>query len=398
MSVSATAGLAEPAGASALRIEPVTSARGRQAFVDLPYDAYRSLETWRAPLRFERKAQLEPKSNPGLALLDHQLFVAWRGDKPVGRIAALVNHAHLERHDPACGHFGFLDTLEADTDLVKALIEAAAGWLSTRGMTRMAGPFNFSVNEECGLLVEGFDTPPMIMMGHGRPDYASTLEALGFEKAMDMHAYICRLGEIYDRFPLTERLVRFAQRDDGISIRPISHARFKEEVALVLDIFNDAWSDNWGFVPFGDAQIRHMASELRPLLREDSVWIASVDNTPMAFTLVVPNINEVVDGLDGRLLPFGWLQLLKGLKLKGPASARIPLAGVRKGHHKTRRGLAAFAAASDAAIAAQHARGVRDIELSWVLEDNEDLIGLTRLQNCERYKTYRIYERRLEGL
>ena len=398
MNAVSPAALADPDASSNIRIEPVTGARGRQAFVDLPYDAYRGMENWRAPLRFERKAQLDPKSNPGLDLLDHQLFVAWRGETPVGRIAALVNRAHLERHDPECGHFGFLDTLEPDTDLVKALIETAADWLRTRGMKDMAGPFNFSVNEECGLLVEGFDTPPMIMMGHGRPDYADALETLGFQKAMDMHAYICRLGEVYDRYPLTERMVRFAERDEGISIRPISHSRFKEEVALVLEIFNDAWSDNWGFIPFGDDQIRHMAGELRPLLREDSVWIASVDNTPMAFTLIVPNINEVVDGLDGRLLPFGWVQLLHRLKLKGPASARIPLAGVRKSYHKTRRGLAAFAAASDAAIAAQHARGVRDIELSWVLEDNEDLIGLTRLQNCERYKTYRIYERRLEGL
>ena len=193
-------------------------------------------------------------------------------------------------------------------------------------------------------------------------------------------------------------MVRFAERDPRISIRPIRHADFQKEVALVLDIFNDAWSDNWGFVPFTDEQIRHMAGELRPLLREDGVWIASVDGEPMAFTLIVPNINEAIDGLDGRLLPFGWLQLLNRLKLKGTRSARIPLAGVRKAFHKTRRGLAAFAAASDAAVAAQHAHGVRDIELSWVLENNEDMIGLTRLQDCERYKTYRIYERELEAL
>lgn len=381
----------------ALRIEAVTDRAGRAAFVSLPYDAYRHLPTWRPPLRFERKAQLDPKGNPGLALLDHELFLARRGDRVVGRIAALINRAHLDRHDPYCGHFGFLDTLEPDAELVAALIRTAAGWLKARDMTRMAGPFNFSVNEECGLLVDGFDTSPMIMMGHGRPDYADALEAMGFEKAMDMHAYICRFGETYERYPLTERMVRFASRDEGISIRPISHSRFQDEVALVMDIFNDAWSENWGFVPFGDDQIRHMASELRPLLREDSVWIAYVDGEPMAFTLIVPNINEAVEGLDGRLLPFGWLQLINRLKLKGTRSARIPLAGVRKAYHKTRRGLAAFAAASDAAVAAQHARGVRDIELSWVLENNEDMIGLTRLQDCQRYKTYRIYQQELEA-
>lgn len=396
-----SAGLMAPAALSAssdLRVEAVSDRAGRAAFVNLPYDAYRRLPEWRPPLRFERMAQLDPKSNPGLALLDQQLFLAWRGERVVGRIAAIINRAHLERHDPDCGHFGFLDTIEPDAELVATLIEAAAGWLKQRGMKRMAGPFNFSVNEECGLLVDGFDTPPMIMMGHGRPDYAGSLEALGFRKAMDMHAYVCRFGETYERYPLTERMVRFAERDPRISIRPIRHADFQKEVALVLDIFNDAWSDNWGFVPFADEQIRHMAGELRPLLREDSVWIASVDGEPMAFTLIVPNINEAIDGLDGRLLPFGWLQLLNRLKLKGTRSARIPLAGVRKAFHKTRRGLAAFAAASDAAVAAQHAQGVRDFELSWVLENNEDMVGLTRLQDCERYKTYRIYERELEAL
>jgi hypothetical protein len=380
-----------------LRIEQVAGRKDRAAFVDLPYSAYRNLPAWRAPLRFERMAQLDPKKNPGLAMLEHELFIAWRGDKAVGRIAAIINPAHLDRHDSECGHFGFLDTLEPDADLVAALIDAAGDWLRARGLKRMAGPFNFSVNEECGLLVDGFDSPPMIMMGHSRPDYAAALEGLGFRKAMDMHAYICSFGETYERYPLTERMVRLAERDEGITIRPIRHSSFHEEVALVLDIFNDAWSGNWGFVPFGDDQIRHMASELRPLLREDSVWIASVDGVPMAFTLLVPNVNEAAEGLDGRLLPFGWMQLVNRLKVKGTRSARIPLAGVRKAYHKTRRGLAAFAAASDAAVAAQHARGVRDIELSWVLENNEDMIGLTRLQDCRRYKTYRIYERDLEA-
>ncbi|WP_084399841.1 hypothetical protein [Henriciella aquimarina] len=384
-----------PSVGEKLRIEPVCSRAERKAFVNLPYDAYRHVPNWRPPLRFERMAQLDPKGNPGLALLDHELFLAWRGDKPVGRIAAIINPYHLEKHDPDCGHFGFLDTLEPDTDLVGALTETAAAWLEQRGMTRMAGPFNFSVNEECGLLVDGFDTPPMLMMGHGRPDYATSLETLGFSTAMNMHAYICRLGEVYDRHPVTDRLVRQAERDPGITVRPIRHSHFQDEVALVLDIFNDAWSENWGFIPFSEDQIRHMASELRPLLREDGVWIASVDGEPMAFTLMVPNVNEAIEGLDGRLLPFGWVQLLNRLKLKGTRSARIPLAGVRKAYHKKRRGLAAFAAASDAAAAAQHRRGIREIELSWVLETNEDLISLTRLQNCERYKTYRIYEREL---
>jgi hypothetical protein len=384
-------------GHDAVTVEPVCDRADRAAFVSVPYEAYRHLPAWRPPLRFERAAQLDPKSNPGLGLIEHQLFLARRGDRVVGRIAAIINRAHLERHDPACGHFGFLDTIEPDRELVAALVDAAAGWLRARGMKRLAGPFSFSVNEECGLLVDGFDTPPMVMMGHGRPDYGAGLEALGFTTAMDMHAYICSFGDTYVRHPTTQRLVTTAARDPGISIRPIRHSCYHEEVALVMDIFNDAWSENWGFVPFDADQIRHLASEIRPLLREDSVWIASVDGEPAAFMLIVPNVNEAIEGLDGRLLPFGWLQLVNRLKLKGTRSARIPLAGLRKPFHKTRRGIAALSAAGDAALAAQHRRGVRAFEFSWVLETNQDMIAFTRLQNSERYKTYRIYERELEA-
>ncbi len=393
------AGLAEtrvhPKAGMDVRIDRVSDKAGRRAFVSLPYDAYRDTPNWRPPLRFERLAQLNESSNPGLAALDHALFIARRGDRVVGRIAALVNPAHLERHDPEGGHFGFLDTLEPDTGLVKALIETAAVWLRSRGMKRMSGPFNFSVNEECGLLVDGFDTPPMLMMGHGRPDYATSLETIGFRKAMDLQAYICRMGETYERHASTARMLAMAERDPRISFRPINMSNFAGEVALVLDIFNDAWSDNWGFIPFGDDQIHHMASELRPLIREDGCWIASIDGEPMAFTLIIPNLNEAIDGLDGRLLPFGWLQLVNRLKMKGTRTARLPLAGARKAHHKTRRGLVAFAAACDAAVAAQHRRGMRELELSWVLETNTDLIALTNLHNCEHYKTYRIYQRDL---
>ncbi len=384
------------ARARPVAVDLVRSRAGRADFASLPYRAYRHLPNWRAPLRFERKAQLDATANPGLQSIDHALFLARRGGVPVGRIAAIVNPAHLERHDPQCGHFGLLDTLEPDAGLVAALVEAAADWLRQRGMQRMAGPFNFSVNEECGLLVDGFETPPMVMMGHGRPDYARSLERLGFTKAMDMHAFLCRLGDTYERHALTNRLVQAARDDPGISIRPIRRADFEDEVGLVLDIFNDAWADNWGFIPFDATQIRHLASALRPLLRDDGVWIGSVDGVPMAFTLILPNLNEAAAGLDGRLLPFGWLSLLYRLKLQGTRSARIPLAGMRRSHHKMRRGMAAFAAASDAAIAAQHRRGVREIELSWILETNEDMIGMTRLNRCERYKTYRIYERDLD--
>ena len=388
----------QPAAASsaaALRVVPVASVADRAAFLDLPYRAYRGQPGWRAPLRMERAAQLDPAQNKGLAHIDHTLFLARRGGEVVGRIAAIVNHAHLGIHHDCTGHFGFLDTLVPDTEAVAALIEAAANWLRAQGMTRIRGPFSFSINEETGLLVEGFETPPMILMPHGRPDYAPALEGAGLVKAMDMHAFHYKFGETYTMPPRVRRLVEGFREDPALTIRPLDMRNFKADIALIMELFNDAWAENWGFVPFSADQIGAMAKELRPLIHPRSLWIASIDGAPAAFTLFLPDINEMADGLDGRLLPFGWAQLLYRLKIRGPRRSRLPLAGIRRKYHKSRRGLLAMAGCYEAAFRAQHEQGVREVEASWVLEVNRDLLKLITLYDMTRYKTYRVYEKPL---
>lgn len=386
---------AEPQVAGDVTVEAVTTAAQRRAFLDLPYRAYRDLPAWRAPLRLERKAQINPKHNPALARMDHALMLARRGSQVVGRIAAFVNPAHLAVHGDATGHFGFLDTAAPDLAAVAALTRAAEDWLRARGMARIAGPFNFSVNEECGLLVDGFDSPPMLMMPHGRPDYAAALEARGYAKAMDLYAFLHDFDETYSAPPKVQKWKAAFQRDPALSVRPLDMRNFAADITLVMDIFNDAWSQNWGFVPFSADQIGAMAKELRPLIRADALWIAMIGGEPAGFTLLLPDLNELTQGLDGRLLPFGWAQLLWGLKLRGPRRARLPLAGLRRKFHKTRQGMLAMTGSCESAFAAQHARGIRQIEASWILETNRDLLNLVALYDMPRYKTYRIFEKAL---
>lgn len=386
---------APPNSRAQIAIKRVVTSADRRAFLEVPYAAYRDLPVWRAPLRFERAAQIDPKRNPALAQMPHELLLAVRGDEVVGRLAVFLNPAHLARYNDQTGHFGFLDTVEEDSEAVAALMRTAEEWLRGKGMSRIAGPFNFSVNEECGLLVDGFDSPPVMMMLHGRPDYAPALEANGYDKAMDMHAYMIGLDDQYRTPPIAQKLIDAFGRDPRLSIRNLDSRNYDREIIEVLDIFDDAWSANWGFVPFGKAEITHMAKELKPLITPDHLWIGHIDGEAACFVLVLPDIFEAAEGLDGRLLPFGWLQFLHRLKITGTKTARIPLAGMRRKFHKTKRGVQTMAATCNAALAAQHARGVRNIEASWILETNRDLVNIISLFDAPRYKTYRIYEKAL---
>ncbi|MEP5761863.1 MAG: hypothetical protein ABJ327_21645 [Litoreibacter sp.] len=377
-------------------ISPVRTAQDKRAFLDLPYRAYGQDPNWRAPLRMMQSDQLSPKKNVALDDMEHELFLARRNGEVVGRIAAIVNGSYLARYQNQTGHFGFLDTLEPDPELVSALLAQAENYLKARDMRRMLGPFNFSINEECGLLVDGFDTPPMILMPHGRPDYASAFEATGLKSIKETFALRYKFGPDHATAKRIDRIKQAALADPNLTIRPLDMRNFKAEIALIMDMFNDAWSQNWEFVPFSEAQITHMAKELRPLVTEQSFRIAEYKGEAIAFAVFLPDLNELADGLDGRLLPFGWLQLLYRLKIRGPKRARLPLAGLRQSHQKTRRGLLAAIGSFEAAIEAQRTLGVEEIEASWVLEDNDDLMAMCLSYGFEKYKTYRIYEKSFE--
>ncbi len=338
---------------------------------------------------------INPKHNPLLARMDHCLFLARRGDEVVGRISAHINPLHNDHYNETTGHFGLLDTLRPDEELVHALLKTAEDWLRDRGMTKIGGPYSFSVNDECGLLIDGFDTPPMIMMPHGRPDYGQAMDKAGYAKAMDTFAFRYDFAEEYYIPPQVQKLKTSSEKNASVSVRPMDMKNFKSDVALVLDIFNDAWSQNWGFIPFDKQQIDTMASEMRALVKSDSMFISSIDGEAVAFALFLPDINDLAAGLDGHLLPFGWAKFLYRLKVSGPKRSRMLLAGLRRKYQKTIYGVGAISAACESAMRAQHARGVRTIEGGWVLETNRDLIRICKLYDMDQYKTYRLYEKPL---
>ena len=377
-------------------VDQAKNASDIKTFVDLPYRAYRGEPHWRAPLRMERREHFDPKKNLSLDELQPSYFLASRNNQVVGRIASFVNPKHLRHHNDQTGHFGFLDILDArDEETVTALLQAAESDLRAKGLSRIGGPYNFSVNDECGMLVDGFDSPPSVMMPYGRRDLPKMMEQAGYQKAMDTFAFRHRMSETFSSPAFVSRIKKRFDTDPRISVRPLDMSRLYEDIALIVGIFNDAWSENWGFLPISDEEAKFLADSMKPVLQTESLWIAFIDGEPASFTLMIPNLNEATLGLDGRLLPFGWATLLYRIKVQGVKSARIPLAGTRKKFHKTRRGMTATVGAWEACLSAQHAKGVREVEFSWVLETNKDLLGLAEIYDCDRYKTYRVYEKEL---
>lgn len=368
--------------------------RGEGEFLEFPYSLYKDEPMWRAPLRFERKEQFSPKKNPTLNSISRQLFLAKHAGEIVGRIAAFINHAHQSHHNDGAGHFGYFDC-EADPEVGAALLKSAQEWLIAQGCKKMVGPAQWSVNEECGLLIDGFDTPPVVMMPYGRADYQAMFETAGFSKATDMYAFQADLNAGYPRPKQTQMMMRLAQRDPDIVVRPMHSRNFMDEVQLVMDIFNDAWSENWGFVPFSPEQIEHMAKEIRPLMFKEGLWVGEIQGEPVAYIWMIPDLNEAVAGLDGKLLPFGWATLVNRLKIKGVKQARIPLMGLRKEWHNTRKGLAIVAQLCESVFEAGRKKGFTHCELSWILEDNAAMVRICEQASAKAYKTYRMYEKAL---
>jgi len=379
---------------SEITIVAVENENQKKQFLDFPYELYKDDPNWRAPLRMERRDQLNPAKNPSLKKLDVQLFLALKGGNVVGRIAAILNPAHLKQYKDNTGHFGFLD-VENEPHIMNLLLKAAEDWLKAKGMQRIVGPLNFSVNEDLGLPIEGFDTPPMLMMPFGRPDYQETIESLGYEKEIDLQAYITNVPDSYPHPKMVQTMCDVVDKDPRVTTRQMDKKNFVREVQAAMEVFNNAWSDNWGFIPFSDEQINHIANELKPIIVDEFFWVCDVDGVPAAFALMVPNINEAAYGLNGRLLPFGWLKLLYRLKFKGVKTGRILLMGVNKEFQKTRLGLGMAAKLSANIFDRARKRGYQDVEMSWILETNKSMIRIIKMGGGKLYKTYRMYRKDL---
>jgi len=379
-------------GGAPLRIIPVAGKTDIDQFIRVQSLILGSDPAWIPPLLVARRMHLSAKNNPYFQHARWQAWIAWRGDRPVGRISAQIDALHLERYGDATGFFGMLDA-EDSAETFAALISTAEQWLREQGMRRVRGPFSLSINEETGLLIDGFETPPVFMMGHARPYYAERIEQCGYAKAQDMLAYM--IAPDFEAPRIMQRLV--AASAQRVRVRPLDRQRFDAEIALLRDIFNDAWTENWGFVPFTEAEFHELGQTLRFLLPEDLIQIAEVDGEAAAFIVGLPNINEAIRDFGGKLFPFGWLKLLWRLKVRFPGSARVPLMGVRQKFQHTRLGPGLAFQVIDAVRKELHRHGARQIELSWILEDNAGMRNIIESIGGRAYKRYRVYERQLDA-
>jgi hypothetical protein len=372
-----------------ISLEVVTQGRGMRDFLALPERLYAQDPAWVAPLLFEQKQRFSPR-NPFFRHARWRGWLARRDGRPVGRITAQIDQLHLDHHGDATGYFGMLEG-EQDPAVFAALFGAAEDWLREQGMQRVRGPFNLHINEEVGLLVEGFDTPPFVLMGHARPWYDAAVKARGYAGVKDLLAY-----RIHPDFEAPAVMTRLAQRVSGrVRVRPIRRRDLLADAEVMRDIFNDAWLDNWGFVPIARPEWEETVSTLAKLLPDDYIQIAEYDGEPVAFIVALPNLNEAARDLRGRLLPFGWAKLLWRLKVRHPQSARIPLMGVRRQFQHSRLGPTLAFLVIDAVRRALHERGVRTVEMSWILEDNDGMRNIIETIGGEAYKRYRVYEKDL---
>lgn len=375
---------------TAVEIVPVQGRALLDRFIRLAERFHRDDPHYIAPLHLERRDALTPK-NPFFGHADVQFWIARKDGRDVGRISAQIDRQALAVRPDATGQFGLI-AAEDDPAVFQALFATAEDWLRSRGMKRMQGPFNLNINEEMGLLVDGFHTPPMLLMGHDRPYAAGRLEEWGLRKEKDVYAYIYDVT--VDLPPGARRLIDRPLPKE-IRVRRLDLKRYNDEVRTITEIFNDAWLDNWGFVPLTEIETDHLAKSLKPLLDPRLVQIVEQDGSPAGFLVCLPNINEAIHDLGGKLLPFGWAKLLWRLKVSGVKTARVPLMGIRRSAARGVIGKLLPFLLIDAVRKEAAGMGFTRIELSWVLEDNMPMRHINESLGGVAYKTYRIYEKAL---
>ena len=376
---------------SELHIHLVSGKADLKAFIHVPDALYADDPNWIQPLEVERMGVLTDK-NPYFLNGEAQYFIAYRGDQPVGRISAQVDQLALECIDPKMGHIGFFEC-EDNVGTAKALFKAAEGWLKSKGMTKVRGPFSPSVKTECGLLVKGFETPPMIMMGHALPYYEKLYKAAGYKKAMDMFAYLLDITKEFDEKML--RFVAMGERNKSIEIRDIDMKRYSQELDHFFEIYNDAWANNWGFIPLTDEEWRHTKKEMKPLIAAHRSRICSYKGEPVAFMVALPDINDFTKDFKGKLFPFNIFKLLWRIKTKYPERGRVPLMGLRRNMQGTLPGACMVFMLIETIRREFCKRGGKIGELSWILEDNDAMNKILVDIGCVKYKTYRMFEKTL---
>lgn len=380
-----------------ITIEAITDKKGRARFVDLGRDFAARVEHSVPQLRSEQLELVDPAKNPFFGHARAQLFIAHRDGAPVGRISAHIDELALKMpveqgFGPGAGMFGYFDAEDAQTS--SALIEAAEQWLRDEGMTRVLGPISMSIWEEPGLLVRGHDHAPIIMMGHHPAHYAAWIEAAGYTCAKTLYTYDLDITREFS--PLIQRIVKSGERNKRINVRPVRKSDWDAEAAKILAILNDAWSDNWGYVPLTPDEVAYTGVKLKPIIHEEINMIAEVDGDPVAFMLTFPDINHPLAKINGKLFPFGWFHMLRWLRKPSGSDLRVPLMGVLKEYQNSRMAsqLAFMMISYIRENAVANYNSTRG-ELGWVLEDNQGMVAIADTIESTVNREYTIYEKPL---
>jgi len=380
-----------------IMVSPVTTKAERSAFVDLAYRLNAKDPNWVPPLRMEAMELVTPGKNPFFEHADVQLFLARRGGELVGRICAHIDHLAtamdpVQGFGPGTGNWGLFEAV--DEAVADALIRTAEEWLRAKGMTRVLAPISMSIWEEPGQLVQGHDHSPTVMMGHQPAHYQPWFEARGYATAKTLYTY--DLDITVDFPPLIQRIVQSGEKNAKIRIRNVDKSKFDSEAALILDILNDAWSDNWGFVPFSDTEIAYAGKKFKPIVHEDLIMVAEYEGEPVAFMMTLPDLNEALKPMGGKLFPFNWIKLLAWLRKPRVRTMRVPLMGVRKKLQSSRlASQLAFMMIEYIRRNATTRYGASRGEIGWVLEDNQGMVAIAEAINSQVNRAYRIYEKQL---
>lgn len=378
-------------------IRPISSKRDRKTFVDVPFSIYANDPHWVPPLKTEALGLITPEKNGWYSHAKVQLFLAEENGKVVGRISAHLDTLALEMSPeqgfgPGVGFWGLMEATRED--VFRALLSAAEGWLRDQGMTRAVGPVSQSVWEEPGLLVQGFDQDPTIMMGHARPEYQGWIEAAGYGVIKQLFTYELDITQEFP--PIVQRIIKSGEKNERIRIREVNKAKFDEEAAIILNILNDAWSDNWGFIPLTPPEVKDVGVKLKPIVFNDLIRIAELDGKPVAFMITLPDLNEAIKPLNGSLLPFGWAKLLLWLRAPKVRTMRVPLMGVVKELQASRMASQlAFMMIEYIRRASVERYGASRGEIGWILDDNQGMRSIAETIKSDVNKTYNVYSRDL---
>jgi len=369
-----------------LNIKEVVTKKDLMDFIKFPWQIYKNDKNWVPPLISERKEFFDKKKNPFFRHAEVFFYLAKKDEKMVGRIAGIVNHNHIEFQKEKAGFFGFFECVK-DYEVAKALLDAVREWLKSKGMEIMRGPANFSSNEEWGMLLEGFNSPPVFMMTYNPKYYLDFMEKYGMRKAKDLYAYF-----IDKNSPPPKRVVKMAEnikQKEEIKIYSVNMKNLKNEVEKIKAIYNSAWSPNWGFIPMTDEEFDHMVKGLKQIVDPNLIFIAEMDGKPAGFSLALPDVNQVLHKINGRLFPLGLFKLLWHTKIKNKINGvRIITMGVVPEFQK--RGIDTVFYVETYNVGVK--RGYTWAELSWVLEDNVKMNRILDLLGAKLYKKYRLYE------